>query len=87
MIVMTILLILSALMQLHLVNCAMKYYDSMEAVPVYQTCLMIMWIVSGLIVLDEKRYYSWPKLLSIMGSIMLCCIGIKFLTMKTKLVH
>ena len=37
--------------QLHLVNQAMKYYDQMEAVPVYQTSLMIMWILSGLVIL------------------------------------
>ena len=83
---MILMLIVSAALQLHLVNCAMKYYDQLEAVPIYQTCLMIMWILSGLIVLDEKRYYSWPELFGFLGSIIICCIGIKLLTMKTKMV-
>lgn len=47
---------------------------------------MIMWILSGLLVLDEKRYYTWLELLSFLGSITICCIGIKLLTMKTKMV-
>lgn len=45
-----------------------------------------MWILSGLLVLDEKRYYSWLELLGFLGSITICCIGIKLLTMKTKIV-
>lgn len=36
----------------------MKYYDQMEAVPIYQTSLMIMWIVTGLVVMNESELYS-----------------------------
>jgi hypothetical protein len=60
MIFMIIVIFAAGYMQLHLLNCAMKYYDQMEAVPVYQTCLMIVWMGVGLVVLDEKRFYSWP---------------------------
>ena len=44
-----------------------------------------MWICTGLIVFEETRFYSNLELLGIFGSITACCIGIKFLTMKTKL--
>ena len=47
---------------------------------------MIMWITSGLIVLDEKKFYSWLELAGILGSIVLSLIGIKFLSMKRKLI-
>ena len=57
----------------------------MEAVPVYQTSLMIMWIVTGLVVLNESQFYEGSDLLGIFGSILLCCIGIKLLTMKRQL--
>ena len=73
-------------MQIHLINLAMKYYDQVEVVPIFQTCLMIMWITTGLIVLNEKQFYSWIELAGIFGSIVLSLIGIKFLSMKTKLI-
>ena len=85
MLAMLCILVLCGGYQLHLVNQAMKYYDQMEAVPVYQTSLMIMWILSGLIILQESKNYSTLGLLAIFGSILLCCIGIKFLTMKRKM--
>ena len=84
---MTVLLMLSGSLQLHLLNQAMKYYDQLEAVPIYQTCLMVMWIITGLIVLDEKQHYSWLELGTMAGSIFLCCIGIVLLTKKTKAVR
>jgi len=76
---------LSGAVQLHMLNLAMKYYDQIEAIPVYQTSVMIMWILTGLIVFNEVQYYSVLELCGIAGSLTLCCIGIKFLTMKTKM--
>ena len=86
MLFLVVLMVLSAIMQLHLINQAMKYYDQVEVVPIFQTCLMIMWITSGLIVLNEKKFYSWLELAGILGSIVLSLIGIKFLSMKRKLI-
>ena len=45
---------------------------------------MINWIIVGLLLMDEKRYYSGLELLSFLGSSLLCLIGIKFLAVKTK---
>ena len=39
-----------------------------------------------MIVLDEKKFYSWLELAGILGSIVLSLIGIKFLSMKRKLI-
>ena len=44
--------------QLHLINLAMKYYDQMEVIPTYSTTTMSLWIVTGLIVFNEARFYS-----------------------------
>ena len=86
MIFLVVMMFLSSLMQIHIINLAMKYYDQVEVVPIFQTCLMIMWITSGLIVLNEKKFYSWLELAGILGSIVLSLIGIKFLSMKRKLI-
>ena len=62
----------------------MKYYDQIECIPIYSTFIMIMWITTGLIVFEEAKLYSRIELLKILGSILICCVGIKILTMKTK---
>ena len=51
----------------------------------YQTCLMILWILTGLIILNEKKFYDGNQLFAIFGSVAVCIIGIKLLTMKTNL--
>ena len=48
---------------------------------------MIMWITTGLIVFEEAKFYSRIELLKILGSILICCVGIKILTMKTKILN
>ena len=73
------------MVNLHMLNLAMKYYDQIEAIPIYSTFIMIMWISTGLIVFDEVKFYSTIELLKIIGSILICCVGIKILTMKTKI--
>mmetsp|Transcript_30752 Transcript_30752/g.38048 ORF Transcript_30752/g.38048 Transcript_30752/m.38048 type:complete len:89 (-) Transcript_30752:45-311(-) len=48
---------------------------------------MIVWILTGLIILNEKQFYSGTGLMAIAGSVIICCIGIKLLTMKTKMLQ
>ena len=78
---------ISGAIQLHMLNLAMKYYDQIEAIPIYSTSVMLLWICTGLIVFDEIRFYTNLELLGLLGSITLSCIGIKFLTMKTKMLE
>ena len=85
--IMTLAMGLSGAIQLHMLNLAMKYYDQIEAIPIYATCIMMLWICTGLIVFDEARYYTTAELLGIFGSFLLCCTSIKFLTMKTKMLQ
>ena len=58
-IIMVILMGVSGAFQLHSLNSAMRLYDQLEVVPVYQTALMLSWILGGLFILEEKKYYSW----------------------------
>ena len=84
-VIMVSLLCISGTLQLHCLNLAMKFYDQLEVVPVYQTTLMILWICSGLFILNEKQFYSWASLFAIAGAVIICFIGIKLVTMKQKI--
>ena len=41
-----------------MLNGAMKFFDQLEVIPIYQTVIMIMWILTGMIVFAETSYYS-----------------------------
>lgn len=66
------------------VNYGIKYYDQMEVMPVYQTCLLNHNILVGMLCLDELRFYSGYTLLGIMFSTTCCIIGITVLLEKNK---
>ena len=74
-----------AFCQLHMLNNAMKLYDQLEVIPIYQTALMIMWILSGLVIFEEIHYYQGTQLGLIAVGIVTCCTGMKILTMKKKI--
>ena len=63
---------------------AIKLYDQLEVIPIYQTFIMISWILVGLVVFDEARYYDWHQMIAILASVSLCIVGVKILTSKTK---
>ena len=48
-----IFLICSSVSQTHSLNMAMKEYDQLEVMPTFQAMIMMMWIVGGMIVLNE----------------------------------
>ena len=66
------------------VNHAMKHYDQMEVMPVYQTNIMVWGIFSGMACIDEVRFYSWTQLGLITLASGVCVGGIFFLLQKTK---
>ena len=78
---------LGAACQLHLLNGAMKFFDQLEVIPIYQTTIMIMWILTGMIVFQETGYYETKQLIMIFSSIAVCCIGIYFLYSKSKYIN
>ena len=48
---------------------------------------MILWICTGLVVLDEKAFYTGAELFAIFFCVVVCFLGIKLLTMKTKILQ
>jgi len=62
----------------------MKYYEQMEVIPLYQSVIMIVWILTGLWIMDEAANYSWTKLTGIFVGIIICCAGIRVLMNKQR---
>lgn len=66
------------------VNYGIKYYDQMEVMPVYQTCLLNHNILVGMLCLNELRFYTTGMLLGILLSTTCCIIGITVLLEKNR---
>ena len=68
----------------HSLNLAMKYFDQLQVMPIFMIAIMVLWICSGLTILEESKYYTWGELFSLYASFAVCCIGIKILMSKIK---
>ena len=60
----------------------MKYYNNIDVMPIYQSFILMNWMVSGLVLLDESSLYSWRELLRLGASCLLVILGIFILTLK-----
>ena len=80
----TACLIYTALRTLVYVNYGIKYFDQMEVMPIYQTCLLNHNILVGMLCLNELKFYTWQILCCIFLSTLCCCIGIYILLEKNK---
>ena len=40
-------------------NIAMKYYNNLDVMPIYQSMILMLVMLSGLIILDESANYSF----------------------------
>ena len=78
-----IMLLWAGTMNIHSLNMAMKYYDQLEVIPIYNSLCMLTWFLSGVIVLDEFANYTDKQRIGTFVCLSICAIGIKFLTMKT----
>jgi len=77
---------IGALIQIFILNIAMRYYNNLDIMPVYQSLILIMMLISGWTLLDEIEYYEFGNLMGILGASVLIVVGIKFVTMKTSVV-
>lgn len=82
--IITLLIIAVAgnILQMHLTNLAMKYYDQIEVVPIWYTTLTLAKILCGFIFLNEIAYYNTQSLICIIASALSCTIGIMILVKK-----
>ena len=58
-ILLAVVALLSVPAMVHSLNLAMKYFDQLQVMPIFQVCLMIMWICSGMMILQESKNYTW----------------------------
>ena len=72
----------SATIQMYMLNQSMKYYNNIDVMPIYQSFVLINWMVSGLVLLDESSLYSWGELIRLGASCSLVILGIIVLTKK-----
>lgn len=52
--------------------------------PIYLTLIMIVWMLTGMVIFNEIKYYSRVQLGVISIAIVICCIGIKCLASKRR---
>ena len=51
--------LIGALIQMIILNVAMKYYNNIDVMPVYQSLILVMMLLCGWVLLDEIVYYTW----------------------------
>ena len=52
------LMAMSAVSQTKSLNVAIKEYDQLEVMPIFQAFLMMMWMSGGMIIMNEIQYYT-----------------------------
>ena len=73
---------LCAAVQVYSLNLSMKYYNNLDVMPIYQSMILMLVMLSGLVVLDESSQYSWSELMILFASATLVVLGIFVLTKK-----
>jgi ATP/ADP translocase len=71
-----------AVIQLKLVNHAMEVYNQAEIGPIYSSSLILLHMLCGGIILDEKALYSRTEILELLGYSMICILGIYIIARK-----
>ena len=72
---------------IYVLNIAMRYYDNLDVIPIFQSFILLMMIVSGWVVFDEVKFYTPTQMVGITCSSLIVCAGIKILTMKKSLAN
>ena len=78
--------LIGGLIQMFILNIAMRYYNNLDIMPVYQSLILIMMLICGWVLLDEIANYTIGNMLGIIGSSTIIIAGIKVITMKTSVV-
>lgn len=42
----------------HSTNMAMKFYDQLEVMPTFMAMVMVLWMSSGMLILQEVKFYT-----------------------------
>ena len=73
---------LIAVLQTYMLNMSMKHYNNIDVMPMHQSFTLLSWLISGLVLLDESKFYTWGELAMLFASAALIIIGIFILTKK-----
>ena len=57
-VILILVIIVSGMTQVHTLNLAIKYYEQVLVIPIFQATVMTMWIASGMIIFDEISLYT-----------------------------
>ena len=68
--------------QLQFLNEAIKLYDQMECIPIYQTFILFSWTSLGMIIFNEYRFYNILEIAGIFASAGVCLFGVRKLAQK-----
>ena len=60
----------------------MKYFNNTDVMPIYESFVLMNWMVSGLVLLDESKLYTWGELFRLGASCLLVILGIYVITLK-----
>ena len=74
--------ILGGLMFIFTLNVAMRYYDNIDVIPVFQSFILLMTLSSGWIVFNEVQFYTPIQIAGIVCTSLVVCAGIKTITLK-----
>ena len=50
---------LGCFLMIYVLNLAMRYYNNLDVIPIFQSFILLCMLLSGWIVFDEAQYYSW----------------------------
>ena len=70
---------------MYILNIGMSLYEQMTIVPIYSSILLMVGILSGLVILDEMKFYTTKKLIGIFIGAIISCIGILVILRKNRL--
>ena len=59
-------------------------FDQIDVIPVYQSLLVTMQVLAGLLMMNEIQFYSMTKLIFVFVGAACCITGINVLIMKKK---
>ena len=79
-------IILGAILQIIILNMALRYYNNLDVIPVYQSLILTMLLVCGWVLLNEISFYTTKQIFGLIGSAIIVISGIKVITMKTSVI-
>ena len=66
-------------------NVALKYYDQMEIIPIYQSSVILNNVLCGGIIFNEFSRYVYWKVIVLFVGFTICIVGILIIVKKNQL--